>query len=289
MSARTYFVNWGLFLALSFIWGSSFILMKIGLDTLTAYQVAAMRIFSAGIFLMPVAVKNMKRLPGNKLPLVILSGIIGSFFPAFLFCIAETRIDSGLTGILNAFTPIFTIVTGLLFFQSTVSRTQVAGILTGLLGLCLLFGSRGNVSFGYFSYALLVLLATLLYGVNVNMVSRYLKEVGSLNIAAVAFSFLSIPSFLILLFTGFFQKQFGSAAVLTSAGASALLGVMGTAIATIFFYMLVKRAGVLFTSMVTYGIPFVAVFWGLLYGEQITLVQTGCMGIILAGVFLTNK
>jgi drug/metabolite transporter (DMT)-like permease len=121
------------------------------------------------------------------------------------------------------------------------------------------------------------------------MVSRHLKSVGSLQIAAFAFSMLTVPSFLILLGSGFFSLPQAEPGYLLSLGASVLLGVLGTAVATILFYMLVKRAGVLFTSMVTYGIPFVAIFWGVIYGEQITLIQVGCMGIILLGVFLTNK
>jgi drug/metabolite transporter (DMT)-like permease len=289
MPLRAHLINWGLFIALSVIWGSSFILMKVGLNTLTAYQVAALRLFSAGIVLMPVAIRKIRQVPLNKLTLIILSGLLGSFFPAFLFCLAETKIDSSLTGILNACTPIFTIITGALFFNSMVKWHKVVGILIGFLGLTLLFLSKGNISIAYLSFSGLVLLATVFYGLNVNMVSRYLKEVGSLNIAAFAFAILTIPSFLILLYTGYFGLPLLSAAYLTSTTASAVLGIMGTALASICFYMLVKRAGVLFASMVTYGIPFVAVFWGLIYGEFITLLQVGCLGIILAGVYLTNK
>jgi drug/metabolite transporter (DMT)-like permease len=289
MSWRYTLINWILFTALSIIWGSSFILMKVGLERLTAYQVAALRLFSAGVFLIPVAVKQLKQLRKDKLFLIVLSGTVGSFLPAFLFCIAETKIDSSLTGILNAFTPFFTIIAGALFFQTSIPLQKFLGILIGFVGLVLLFLSKGNISLNYVSYASLVILATVCYGVNVNMVSRHLKEVGSLNIAAFAFSLLTIPSFLILLFTGFFNLPLADHQYLLSTAAGSLLGVMGTAIATVLFYMLVKRSGVLFTSMVTYGIPVVAVYWGYIAGEIITLLQIGCLGIILVGVFLTSK
>ena len=289
MAIRAQLVNWSLFIALSFIWGSSFILMKVGLNTLTAYQVAALRIFSAGIFLMPVAVKKMRKIPFAKLNLIIISGLLGSFFPAFLFCIAETRIDSALTGILNACTPIFTIITGVLFFKSNIRWHKVMGILTGFIGLTLLFLSKGEINLSYLSYSGLVLLATLCYGLNVNMVSRHLKEIGSLNIASFAFCLLTIPSFLVLLFTGFFKLPLLQDEFIISGIASAVLGILGTAIASVLFYMLVKRAGVLFSSMVTYGIPFVAVFWGMVYGEVITPTQVGCLALILFGVYLTNR
>lgn len=256
---------------------------------LTPYQVASIRILSAGLILTPFALKALKQIPQNKWLLVILSGLLGNFFPAFLFCIAETQIDSSLAGILNALTPMFTILVGISFFQLKASSTKIAGVIIGFIGLCLLMFSGKNVSFNNLSYAGLVLLATLCYGINVNMVGRYMKEVGSLNIASLAFVFLIIPSALILYLTGYLKLELASTSVLKATSASFVLGVLGTAFASIVFYMLVKRAGTLFASMVTYGIPFVAVFWGLLDGEQITLLQVACLGVILCGVYLVNK
>lgn len=288
MEARYRLINWGIFLALSVIWGSSFILIKIGLQTLSAYQVAALRLLSAGLILLPVSIRQIKNLPKSKIPLIILSGLLGSFFPAFLFCLAETKIDSSLTGILNALTPIFTIITGVLFFKSTIHWRKALGVIIGFGGLCLLFLNRG-IAFTSLAYASLVLLATLCYGLNVNMVSRYLKNVDSIIIASFAFSFLIIPSFLILLATGFFNLPLNRSTYLISGMAAIILGIMGTAVASIIFYMLVKRAGVIFTSMVTYGIPFIAILWGLMYNEGITLLEIACLGIILAGVFMTNR
>ena len=68
-----------------------------------------------------------------------------------------------------------------------------------------------------------------------------------------------------------------------------LLGIAGTAIATALFYMLIQRSGSLFASLVTYAIPIVAIFWGFLYGEDITVIQVGCLGLILGGVYLANR
>ncbi len=286
---RDKLINWGIFIALSIIWGSSFILMKEGMHALSAYQVASIRILSAGLVLTPFALKALKQVPRNKWLLVILSGLLGNFFPAYLFCIAETEIDSSLAGILNALTPMFTILVGISFFQLKASSTKILGVIIGFVGLCLLMLSGKEVSFNNLSYAGLVLLATLFYGINVNMVGRYMKEVGSLNIASLAFVFLIIPSSIILYTTGYLNMALLDSSVLKATSASFVLGVLGTAFASIIFYMLVKRAGTLFASMVTYGIPFIAVFWGLLDGEQITLLQVGCLGVILCGVYLVNK
>jgi len=286
---RDRLINWGIFIALSIIWGSSFILMKEGMHALSAYQVASIRILSAGLVLTPFALKALKQVPRNKWLLVILSGLLGNFFPAYLFCIAETEIDSSLAGILNALTPMFTILVGISFFQLKANSTKILGVIIGFVGLCLLMLSGKEVSFNNLSYAGLVLLATLFYGINVNMVGRYMKEVGSLNIASLAFVFLIIPSSIILYITGYLNMALLDSSVLKATSASFVLGILGTAFASIIFYMLVKRAGTLFASMVTYGIPFIAVFWGLLDGEQITLLQVGCLGVILCGVYLVNK
>lgn len=263
--------------------------MKEGMRVLSPYQVASIRILSAGLVLTPFALKALRQIPKNKWLLVVLSGLLGNFFPAYLFCIAETQIDSSLAGILNALTPLFTILVGISFFQLKASSTKIIGVVIGFIGLCLLMLSGKEVSFNNLSYAALVLIATLCYGINVNMVGRHMREVGSLNIASLAFVFLIIPSVIILYFTGYLQMHLTDASVIKATGASFILGVFGTAIASIIFYMLVKRAGTLFASMVTYGIPFVAVFWGLLDGESITILQVACLGIILCGVYLVNN
>jgi drug/metabolite transporter (DMT)-like permease len=284
-------MNWLLFAALALIWGSSFILMKAGMEALSAYQVAAIRMLSAGLILLPLAMKSFREIPREKIGLVILSGFLGSFFPAFFFCIAETKIDSSLAGILNALTPMFTISIGALFFQLKINALKIAGVLLGFFGLCLLFLVRGKLELSYLSYSSLVILATLCYGINVNMVARHLKGTGSVSIASFAFACLIPPSLFILWKTGYFDPEplTDTGTWWMSTGASVVLGVMGTALASIIFYMLVKRAGTLFASLVTYGIPFVAIGWGLLFGESITLAQVGCLLIILAGVYLVNR
>ena len=282
-------INWVLFIALSFIWGSSFILMKEGMVTLTPYQVASIRMLSAGLILLPIALKKRKQVQKSSIGLIVLSGLLGSFFPAFLFCIAETKIDSALAGILNALTPICVIIVGTTLFQQKSTKNQVLGVAIGFGGLLLLFLSNGKINFTYLSFSFLVLLATLSYGLNVNMVNKNLLHIPSLNIAAFAFAALIIPSAIVLWLTGFFQLELNSSRMALSIGASALLGLTGTAIATILFYILLKKAGPIFSSMVTYGIPFVAIFWGWLAGETVTLLQVGCLVIILGGVYISRR
>lgn len=288
MNSRLY--NWLLFLILCFIWGSSFILMKEGLRELTAYEVAAMRMLSAGVILLPFALKGFRAIQRKDLVTIIITGLLGSFIPAILFCVAETKIDSALAGMLNALTPLFVITVGALFFNAAVQWKKLLGVLVGFSGMLLLFFAKeGSAGTGNWLYASLILIATFCYGLNVNIISHRLKHVGSLNIASVAFVSLIIPSLLILILSGYFKHSFSDLSFIKASSASAVLGIFGTAVASILFYMLMKRAGPLFSSMVTYGIPFVAVAWGLYAGETITLFQLFGLLIILLGVYLANR
>jgi drug/metabolite transporter (DMT)-like permease len=278
-----------IFIVLCIIWGSSFILIKEGIAYLSPYQVATIRILSAGLVLLPVAISQWKNVPRNKLGYVFLSGLLGSFFPAYLFCIAETKIDSSLAGFLNSLTPVFTIFTGLLFFGQVIQMHKLVGVFIAMGGMLVLLFAKGNISLQYLSYASFALVATLLYGLNINLVGRHLKETPSLAVVAVSFALLLIPCVLILWITGYFTLPLRQKNMLFSSGASSLLGIMGTAVATILFYIMIKRAGGLFASMVTYGIPFIALSWGLLAGETINSWQIIGLVIILIGVYVTTK
>lgn len=281
--------NWLVFALLSLVWGSSFVLMKEGLRSFSPYQVASLRMLFAGLVLVPFAIKALPQIPKEKMGLVLISGVAGNFIPAFLFCIAETQIDSSLAGILNSLTPLFTILVGISFFKVQTNITKIIGVIIGFIGLCFLFAAGKDMSLRNMSYAGLVLMATIFYGINVNMVGRYLQNIGALNIASVAFSFLVLPSAAILFFTGYFNNNFTNQTVIQSTLASAVLGIVGTSLASILFYYLIKRAGVIFGSLVTYGIPIVAVCWGMVYGEKITPMQYVWMGVILIGVFIANR
>ena len=283
-------LNWVIFIALSFIWGSSFILMKEGLKSLTAFQVASIRIISSGLVLLPVAIRGLRQIPSGKIFYIFMSGVLGSLLPAYLFCIAEQGIDSSLAGTLNSLTPIFVILNGALFFQTRTSANKVIGILIAFSGSVLLFFSQPNFAQNNnLLYIFYVVIATFFYGMNVNMVHRHLSNIPSLQIAAWALSLNAIPAFIVLLCTGYFSLHLTETGVLTSTAYSCILGVGGTAIASIIFYVLIKRAGAVFSSMVTYGIPFVAIMWGVIYKEAIGWKQVACLMVILAGVYVANR
>jgi drug/metabolite transporter (DMT)-like permease len=286
-------LNWTLFIVLCLIWGSSFKLMKDS-SALTATQIAALRIFSASIVFLPFAVVHVRKIPKGKLLQVIVSALFGNLVPAFCFALALTRLDASLAGILNSLTPICVVVIGILFFRDHIKSQKIIGVLTGFAGLVFLtvypaLTGEKNISFDNLGYTLLILAATFSYGLNVNMIGHYLKGVNAIHIATVSLAFMSIPTALILWQQGFLDHNFKDPVLLHSIYSSIILGVAGSAVATAIFYLLVQRAGGLFASLVTYGIPFIALAWGFADGERITWVEVLCLGAILLGVYLANR
>lgn len=288
------FFNWAIFIILCIIWGSSFKLMHDSQLGLSAPQIAALRIFSAGLVFVPFAFFHYSSIPKNKLGYVILSAVFGNLLPAFLFAEAITKLDSSLAGILNSLTPICVIVIGIFFFKDKIRRQKITGVMIGFFGLVLLtllplVLERKSISFDNLGYTLLIVLATFLYGINVNMVGHYLKGINPVHIATVSLAFMTIPSGIVLWQQGFFSLDFNDPVIKRSVWESVALGVAGSAIATALFYVLVQKAGILFASLVTYGIPFIALLWGLFDREKITWIQPCCLAIILLGVYMANR
>jgi drug/metabolite transporter (DMT)-like permease len=283
-------VNWVMFILLSLIWGSSFILMKWSRQGLNGIQIGALRIFFAGLVFFPFAIAHVATMPRRKIPLVLLSGLLGNLLPAFLFAIAiDKKIDSSLAGILNSLTPLLVVVLGALFFKTGLEQKKLAGVLIGFAGLLLLTLAKGGISLQNGGYALLIVLATVLYAVNVHLASRYLKDLNPLKMATVSLAGMAIPAAIVALQQDAFAPLWQSGVGRQSIGAVALLGIMGSAVATVLFYALIKRAGALFASLVTYGIPVVALGWGLIDQEPVSGMQVACLVLILTGVWVANK
>ncbi len=288
------FFSWTIFVLLCIIWGSSFKLMRDGALGLTAAQIAAVRIFSAGLVFVPFAIFHFRKLPMNRMGLVIFSAVLGNLLPAFLFATAMTRLDGSLGGILNALTPIWVVVVGVLFYKDRIAMQKIVGVITGFLGLVLLtiapvLQGQRSINFDNLIYTGFILVATFLYGVNVNMVSHKLKGLNPVHVATVSLAFMTIPAGFILWQQGFFELNLHQPQVRDAVLSATILGVLGSAVATILLYVLVQRAGGLFASLVTYGIPFVALAWGVRDGETIGWLKVACLLLILLGVYLANR
>lgn len=276
---------------LSLVWGSSFILIKQGLKVFSPDQVGALRVSSAFLFLLPSAFFRLKELKNHHYPSLFFSGMLGIFIPAFLFAFAQTRMSSSVAGIMNTLTPMFTMVIGVLLFSQRFRAIAIVGIVMGFGGAILLILSReeGQVT-GINYYALLIVLACLCYGMNLNYIKFKIADLRALTITSM--SVVMIGPFALIYLLGFtdFTAQLQTAPGGWEAfGFIVLLGMMGTAIATILFNNLVKISTPLFASSVTYIIPIVAVMWGMLDNEKLVAGHYIGMAAIVAGVYLANR
>ena len=264
--------------------------MKRGLEAYTPTQVGALRMFISFLFLLPFALPNIKYITKQNWKYFLLVGLLGNTLPAYLFTSAQTGISSSLSGILNALTPLFTMLIGLLFFKSQINKFNILGITIGLLGASLLIISgRGIGSNANFFYGSFVVLATLFYGISVNVIRYKLSNVSSLAITSLAFLMIGPLNGLLLFNTDFLTQYNTHPKANQSLLFISLLSIGGTAIAVLLYNLLIKKTNAIFASSVTYFIPIVAVIWGVLDGEVFKSEQAVCIGIILAGVWLVNK
>ncbi|MFT5237256.1 MAG: drug/metabolite transporter (DMT)-like permease [Flavobacteriaceae bacterium] len=287
---KFYQSKWFYLILLSIIWGSSFILIKKGLVGLTDYQVGASRIVLTSIFLFSIGFKSVKQIKKKHWVWIALSGFVSSFFPPFLFAMAQKHIDSSIASILNSFTPLATVIIGVVLFKIFSSKRQIWGVFIGLIGtvFLILAGSDLNQNQNYW-YSLLIIIATLGYAVNVNIIKRYLSDISALAVTTGNFIFIFLPALMILYFSGFFETVFDSEEMQISLGYVAILSLFGTAFAKVVFNKLVQIASPVFASSVTYTMPIVAVAWGLIDGEAFNFWQVIAAVIILLGVYLANR
>ena len=276
---------------LSLIWGSSFILIKKGLIGLTPIQLGALRILFSGFIILLLGGYTFKSIKRHQWKWLALSGFIGTFFPVFLFAYAETEIDSAVASILNSLTPLNALLAGLAIFKITSTKRQITGVIIGFMGTALLIGSGAQLNPGQnYMYAGLVVLSSVMYGLNVNIIKRYLQDVRAVTIALGNFVVVLIPAALILWYSGFFSRTtFSEDTVIESMGYIFILSLFGTAIAKIMFNKLVQMATPVFASSVTYLMPVVALLWGYLDGEQFNAWQGLASIFILIGVYMSNR
>lgn len=281
--------QYSILLFLAFLWGSSFILMKIGLKSFTSNQAAAIRILSAYLVLLPYSIKHLKNLQKKDLKYLLITGFIGTFIPAFLFTKAQTRIDSAMAGMLNSLTPVFVLLIGLLFYHTRTRWQQIFGLLLSMTGALGLITSGKEVSFANIdSYAFLIVAATLCYGLNMNVVKTHLTHLRGLQITSLSFFFIG-PAALIYLLSSDMSSVIEHTDWHFHLGALLFLGIIGTAFAMLIMYSLIRYSTAVFASSVTYIIPAFAILWGIADGEVITLVHMSFMLIILFGVYLINR
>jgi drug/metabolite transporter (DMT)-like permease len=282
-------LKWVILVALALIWGSSFILIKKGLDGLDPFQLGSLRIIFCAVFLLIVGFRSLASIAQHQWKYIALTSLFGTFIPAYLFAIAETKVSSSICSILNSLTPLNTLILGAIVFGLNFRRNQIFGIIIGLIGTAVLIfnGKAQGVSEDY-SYSVFVLIATVCYATNVNLVKRYLSDVKPLSITTGNFLVMLVPAILILCFTDFGSKM-NLPATQHAMLFVMVLGIVGTGVANVIFYKLIQISSPIFASSVTYLIPIVACLWGLFDNEMLTPLQLFGAFIILIGVYLANK
>lgn len=281
--------KWIILFFLSLIWGSSFILIKKGLVGLTPFQLGSLRMIFAAVFLLAVGFKSLKNIKQHQWKYIAITAMMGTFFPAFLFSIAQTQIDSSISAVLNSLTPLAALVLGALVFGLNFQRRQIFGVTIGLLGsvLLILSGAVNHPGQNYW-YATLAVAGAICYAVNVNLIKKYLSDVNPLSITVGNFAVLLVPA-LIILFTTDFHEVAHLPNVTTSMLFVSVLAVFGTCVANVLYFKLIQISSPIFASSVTYMLPIVACFWGILDGESLTLVQALGAFIVLIGIYLSAK
>jgi drug/metabolite transporter (DMT)-like permease len=282
-------LRWFILILLAFIWGSSFILMKKALIHVSPIQVGALRIIFTALTLFTVGFKHISKVNKRQWYYIAITAFIGSFFPAFMFAFAVQKIDSSIVSILNSLTPLNTLVVGAFFFGFSFLRKQFIGVIIGLIGALILIlkGAELNPDQNYL-YAVLIVFASIGYAFNVNILKKHLNDLNALTIVTGNFIIIFIPALAVLWWTDFFEITYIEQAK-TSLLYLVLLSVFGTAMAKTLFNKLIQMTSPIFSSSVTYLIPIVALFWGVLDGERLHFGQFLAGTLILLGVYLTNK
>lgn len=292
-------LGFAILILLSITWGASFILIKKGLLAFTPMQVASLRIGIAGLAFLPIFLFNFKQIDWSKLQPLLIVGFAGSAIPALLFSLAQTQVSSSVAGVLNSMTPIFVLIQGVLFYGLILTRNKLLGVILGFSGASLLI-----VGPAYFLpaveeviqvedknewYALLLILATYCYALSGNTIQKHFQKVSAVNLSAAAYCLVAPVGILYLLFSDFISILQTHPDAMTSLGAIVFLSLIGTVAASVLFFKLIQMTSALFASTVAFLIPIVAIIFGFIDGERVTIYHFLGMGMILFGVYITRK
>lgn len=282
--------KWFYFALLSLVWGSSFILIKKALLGLSPLQLGGLRIVFASGFLFVIGFKSLREIKRHDWKWILTAGFLSSFFPPFLFALAQTEIDSGVTSIFNSLAPLLTTLVGAILFGVLITRRQVFGVFIGLLGTVALIvaGAEFNPDQNYW-YAIFIIASALGYAFNINIIKKHLSHLSPLAVTTGSFGVVVVPAMVLVGFSGFFNDVWDNAQMHTALWYLLVLALLGTAVANIFFNKLIHASSPVFAASVTYTIPLVAILWGVWDREKMNIYQLIGGAIILLGVYLVNR
>ena len=282
-------LSWIIFIGLALVWGSSFILMKRGLESFHFLEVGAFRLAIAFWFTAIIGYKKFKLFKLKDIWPLFVVGILGNGLPYMLFPVAITKIDTSVVGVVNSLVPLFTLVIGIVAFKNYVKRLQIIGVIVGFLGALVLINPSGNDMGPEWYYVFFAIAASLCYALSINTISSKLQHLDSLSITLLSLMFVGIPATVFLILNGSITKVVQDPVALYNLGYIAILGILGTSIAVILFNFLIKKSSTVFAASVTYYIPIIAILWGWIDGENVGASTLAGVALILTGVYLVNK
>ena len=213
---NNYNKKWFLLIVLSVIWGSSFILIKKGLDQLSPIQLGSLRIIFTSIVIIVFSYKSLIKIKKEKWKWIVITAYVGTFFPVYLVGFGQSEIDSGLASILTTLTPISTLVIGIFFFNLFFTKKQIVGLSIGLIGTFLLLYEGSLNSEVNIFFAVFIVITTIGYGTSVNLIKTYLTDIPPAAVTAGIFLSILPPAILILIFSDFNSLNFSSQDVINS-------------------------------------------------------------------------
>ena len=274
-----------IYLALGFVWGCSFIFIKLGLEFLTPVGVAFGRCALGAMTLLLIAKVRGISLPTERKTWFVLwvVSLLLNVFPGILFAYAEQRVTSVLAGIINACTPLATLIFILLIFRSEkIAIHQVIGLTLGGVGVLTVLGIWKGIGSSSAAGVFALFAAITCYGLSFPIIKKYLSPL-NLRAEALAASQVTAAAVTLLpfyLIDGIAKDEYRTGPIL----AMVALGVFGSGIAYIWNFQIVERAGSSIASSVTYLTPVVAVFVGWIFlGEHISWHEPVGGAIVLLG------
>lgn len=278
-------LDWGLFLSLALIWGSSFLFMAIGLDSFHPGVITLGRV-GFGALVLGVASRGKKlELDPEDRGRLLLVGAIWVAIPFTLFPIAQQWIDSAVAGMLNGATPLLTALIATVLLRAFPGRLQVAGLLLGFVGIAAIaLPSAGGGSTQMLG-VILILISTLGYAVSLNMVTPLQQKYGSLALMT-RIEMIALPMVIPYGLYGIGQSEFAWDSFI----AVAAVGVLGTGLAFVLMGTLVGRVGPIRSSFLTYLIPVVALFLGVVFRDElISIWAVVGTALVIAGAMLASR
>ena len=279
------FKNFLLALVTSSIWGSSFLMIKYSLEELNPSDIAIYRILIGALFINIFVRAREDIVKTDNIKIFIIS-FFWMALPFYMFGIAEQTITSSLAGLINGSTPIFVAFIAVVFYKLKVTKLQVLYIFTGFIGVGLISLSEGINDLSFDIGFLYALIASVSYGIAVNMVETLIKKYDSLIVIKMVIRYALLISLIMLGPSASFKLP----TVEVSLVPMLILGIGGTGIAFLTYYKLLESVGRISSSFIVYMIPIFSIFFGYQFLNEITnSIQFVGIGVILSSAFLYSR